>query len=217
MIRVVIADDQALVREGFRSILERDPEIAVVGEAGDGRTAVDLVATLAPDVVLMDIRMPVQDGLAATERILGRPRPPRVVVLTTYDTDDNLHEALRLGASGFLLKDIRADQLVEAVHTVARGDALVAPSLVRRLVEGYVESRGTRAGAEVLDALSPREREVMGQVARGLSNAEVAAELFLSEATVKTHVNRILTKLRARDRVQLVVLAYEVGMVVPGR
>jgi DNA-binding NarL/FixJ family response regulator len=217
MIRVLIADDQALVRDGFRSILERDPDVLVVAEAENGREAVQLVGRHRPDVVLMDIRMPVLDGLAATEQLLARPEPPRVVVLTTYDTDDNLHTALRLGASGFLLKDIRADQLLDAVRAVASGDALVSPSLVRRLVEGYVASRPTPRGDRLTEALSPRERDVMGLVARGLSNAEIAAELFLSEATVKTHVNRILAKLGVRDRVQVVVLAYETGVIVPGR
>jgi DNA-binding NarL/FixJ family response regulator len=217
VIRLLIADDQALVRDGFRSILERDPDIQVVAEAQDGREAVDLATRHRPDVVLMDIRMPVLDGLEATKRVLGLPVPPRVVVLTTYDTDDNLHTALRLGASGFLLKDIRADQLIEAVHSVASGDALVSPSLVRRLVEGYVTSRPLARTDDVLSALSPRERDVVGLVARGMSNAEIASELFLSEATVKTHVNRILTKLGLRDRVQVVVLAYEAGVVVPGR
>jgi DNA-binding NarL/FixJ family response regulator len=217
VIRVVIADDQALVREGFRSILERDPGIEVVGEAGDGRRAVDVVAATRPDVVLMDVRMPVLDGLSAAQRVLSGDSPPRVVVLTTYDTDDNLFEALRMGASGFLLKDIRADQLVDALHAAVSGDALVSPSLVRRLVEGYVEARRPAPSAGRLSALTPRELEVMGQVARGLSNAEVASALFLSEATVKTHINRILAKLGARDRVQLVVLAYEAGLVVPGR
>ena len=217
MIRLLIADDQALVREGFRSILERDPDIEVVAEAENGRQAVELVACHGPDLVLMDIRMPVLDGLSATEQMLRRPEPPRVVVLTTYDSEDNLHTALRLGASGFLLKDIRADQLLEAVHAVASGDALVSPSLVRRLVEGYVASRSTGRPDDVTSALSPRERDVMGLVARGLSNGEIARELFLSEATVKTHVNRILAKLGVRDRVQVVVLAYENGVVVPGR
>jgi DNA-binding NarL/FixJ family response regulator len=217
VIRLLIADDQALVRDGFRSILERDPDIQVVAEAQDGREAVDLATRHRPDVVLMDIRMPVLDGLEATKRVFGLPVPPRVVVLTTYDTDDNLHTALRLGASGFLLKDIRADQLIEAVHSVASGDALVSPSLVRRLVEGYVTSRPLARTDDVLSALSPRERDVVGLVARGMSNAEIASELFLSEATVKTHVNRILTKLGLRDRVQVVVLAYEAGVVVPGR
>jgi DNA-binding NarL/FixJ family response regulator len=217
VIRLLIADDQALVRDGFRSILERDPDIQVVAEAQNGREAVDLVARHSPDVVLMDIRMPVLDGLSATEQVLGRPDPPHVVVLTTYDTDDNLHNALRLGAAGFLLKDITAAQLIEAVHAVASGDALVSPSLVRRLVEGYVASRPASRPEDVTASWSPRERDVTGLIARGMSNAEIARELFLSEATIKTHVNRILAKLGVRDRVQVVVLAYEHGVVVPGR
>jgi DNA-binding NarL/FixJ family response regulator len=214
---VLIADDQALVRDGFRSILEREDDVSVVGEAEDGVEALARAAATKPDVVLMDIRMPVLDGLTATRRLMAWPQPPRVLVLTTYDTEDNLYEALRAGASGFLLKDVRAAQLVDAVRTVAGGDALLAPRLVRRLIESYVSTRSRPARVPSgLDGLTAREEDVVLLIARGLSNAEIAAELVLSEATVKTHVNRILTKLGLRDRVQVVVLAYESGLVVPG-
>lgn len=217
MTSVLIADDQALVRDGFRSILEREDDVTVVGEAEDGVEALARAAATNPDVVLMDIRMPVLDGLTATRRLLALPHPPRVLVLTTYDTEDNLYEALRAGASGFLLKDVRAAQLVDAVRTVAGGDALLAPRLVRRLIESYVSARSRPARvSRGLDGLTAREEDVVLLIARGLSNAEIAAELVLSEATVKTHVNRILTKLGLRDRVQVVVLAYESGLVVPG-
>jgi DNA-binding NarL/FixJ family response regulator len=214
---VLIADDQALVRDGFRSILEREGDVSVVGEAEDGVEALARAAATKPDVVLMDIRLPVLDGLTATRRLMAWPQPPRVLVLTTYDTEDNLYEALRAGASGFLLKDVRAAQLVDAVRTVAGGDALLAPRLVRRLIESYVSTRSRPARVPSgLDGLTAREEDVVLLIARGLSNAEIAAELVLSEATVKTHVNRILTKLGLRDRVQVVVLAYESGLVVPG-
>jgi DNA-binding NarL/FixJ family response regulator len=214
---VLIADDQALVRDGFRSILEREGDVSVVGEAEDGVEALARAAATKPDVVLMDIRMPVLDGLTATRRLMAWPQPPRVLVLTTYDTEDNLYEALRAGASGFLLKDVRAAQLVDAVRTVAGGDALLAPRLVRRLIESYVSTRSRPARVPSgLDGLTAREEDVVLLIARGLSNAEIAAELVLSEATVKTHVNRILTKLGLRDRVLVVVLAYESGLVVPG-
>ncbi|HEX6518324.1 MAG TPA: response regulator transcription factor [Nocardioidaceae bacterium] len=217
MTSVLIADDQALVRDGFRSILEREGDVSVVGEAEDGVEALARAAATKPDVVLMDIRMPVLDGLTATRRLMAWPQPPRVLVLTTYDTEDNLYEALRAGASGFLLKDVRAAQLVDAVRTVAGGDALLAPRLVRRLIESYVSTRSRPARVPSgLDGLTAREEDVVLLIARGLSNAEIAAELVLSEATVKTHVNRILTKLGLRDRVQVVVLAYESGLVVPG-
>ncbi len=217
MTRVLIADDQALVRDGFRSILERAGDIDVVGEAADGVAALAQAAALDPDVVLMDIQMPLLDGLTATRRLLARPAAPKVLVLTTYDTDDNLYEAMRAGASGFLLKDVRAAQLIEAVRTIAAGDALLAPRLVRRLVETYVRGHERPAPAPTaLDGLTAREQEVVRLIAQGLSNAEIAEELVLSESTVKTHVNRILGKLGLRDRVQVVVLAYETGLVVPG-
>jgi DNA-binding NarL/FixJ family response regulator len=217
MTKVVIADDQALVRDGFRSILEREPDLEVVAEAADGAQAVRRCVETRPDVVLMDISMPVLDGLAATRQLLDCPDPPRVLVLTTYDTDDNLYEALRVGASGFLLKDVRARQLVEAVRTVAAGDSLLAPRLLRRVIESYVERRPPASTRHPFaETLSPRELDVAQHIARGRSNAEIAHELFLSEATVKTHVNRILAKLGVRDRVQVVVLAYETGLVAPG-
>lgn len=214
-VRVLIADDQALVRDGFRSIIEREQDLAVVAEAGDGAEAVAAARRTRPDLVLMDLRMPRLDGLSATRQLLGRPDPPRVLVLTTYDTDENLVEALRVGASGFLLKDVRAAQLLHAVRTVAAGEELFAPAILRRLVSSYVEAHRPSASLTRLEVLSPREREVSTLIARGMSNAEIAGELVLSEATVKTHVNRILAKLDLRDRVQVVVLAYECGLVTP--
>ncbi|WBO68920.1 response regulator [Streptomyces camelliae] len=225
--KVVIADDQALVRGGFRLIL-REAGIDVVAEAADGAEAVAAVAEHRPDVALMDIRMPEVDGIEATRRILAHnPGGPgdgvRIIILTTFDLDQYVYEALAAGASGFLLKDISPEQLVASVQLVRAGDALLAPSITRRLVHRYAArpgtvptaARGTPAGGRDLSALTPREREVLGLVARGLSNAEVAASLTLSEATVKTHVARLLTKLELRDRVQAVVLAYETGLVQP--
>ena len=219
MIRVLIADDQALLRDGFRSILDRENDIEVVAEADDGAEAVVAARRTRPDVALMDIRMPRLDGISATERLLQEPDPPRVLVLTTYDTDQNLYAALRAGACGFLLKDVRATQLCEAVRVAARGEELYAPQVLRRIVAAYVDGHEQPAGAgtEALDVLSARERDVAVLIARGLSNSEIAGELFLSQATVKTHVNRILGKLGLRDRVQVVVLAYEIGLVTPGR
>ncbi len=219
MIRVLIADDQSLLRDGFRSILDREDDIEVVAEAGDGAEAAVAARRTRPDVALMDIRMPHLDGLAGTRRMLQEPDPPRVLVLTTYDTDENLYAALRAGASGFLLKDVRAAQLCEAVRVAARGEELYAPAVLRRIVAGYVErhSSARPVQPEAMVALSARERDVAMLIARGLSNAEIAEELVLSEATVKTHVNRILGKLGLRDRVQVVVLAYESGLVAPGR
>lgn len=219
MIRVVIVDDQAMVRAGFRMILEAEEELAVVGEAADGLDAVELVPRARPDVILMDIRMPRLDGIGATERILaGRELDaPRVLMLTTFDLDDYVYAALRAGASGFLLKDAPPEQLIDAIRVVARGDALLAPSVTRRLIED-IARRPAPDGetARSLDELTDRELEVLRHIARGLSNAEIAAELYLGEATVKTHVGRILTKLDLRDRVQAVVLAYESGLVTPG-
>jgi DNA-binding NarL/FixJ family response regulator len=217
VIRVLLADDQALLRDGFRSILEREADIDVVGEAADGVEALEVARRTTPDLVLMDIRMPRLDGLAATRRLLERPDPPRVLVLTTYDTDENLYAALQAGASGFLLKDVRAAQLLHAVRTVAAGEELYAPAVLRRIVAAYVDTHAPRPTRDHdrLDLLSQREREVSVLIARGMSNAEIAAELFLGEATVKTHVNRILAKLGVRDRVQVVVLAYESGLVSP--
>jgi DNA-binding NarL/FixJ family response regulator len=214
-LRVLVVDDQELVRAGFRMILERGG-IDVVGEAPDGVAAVAQAATLAPDVILMDIRMPLLDGIEATRQIVGGDPAVRVVVLTTFDLDEYVYEAVRAGASGFLLKDIPPADLVHAVGVVARGDALLAPTLTRRLLERYV-AHPQPTPDNRLAGLTDREREVMLLVAAGQSNAEVGASLFLSEATVKTYVSRLLTKLDLRDRVQLTVLAYESGLVVPGR
>ncbi|HEX5247527.1 MAG TPA: response regulator transcription factor [Gaiellaceae bacterium] len=217
MIRVLIADDQALVRGGFHSILAGQDDIEVVGETADGNETVEVVERLRPDVVLMDIRMPGIDGLEATRRIVARGIATRVLVLTTFDVDDYVYEAMKAGASGFLLKTAPPRQLADAVRTVAAGDALLAPSITRRLVEQFV--RRPPPGTAVppgLAELTEREREVLRLLARALSNAEIAAELVVSEATVKSHVNRILTKLNLRDRAQAIVLAYETGLVEPG-
>jgi DNA-binding NarL/FixJ family response regulator len=218
-VRVVIADDQQLLRAGFRVILESEGDIEVVGEAADGLAVLDVVAQVRPDVVLMDIRMPGLDGLAATERLMASPHPPRVVVLTTFDQNEYVVRALRAGAYGFLLKDAPASRLVTAIRVAAGGDALIEPSITRRLVEQLAtvsasQQTGTPA---VLAPLTDRELDVLTLVARGLSNAEIAAELVVAETTVKTHVARILTKLDLRDRVQAVVLAYESGFVRRGR
>jgi RNA polymerase sigma factor (sigma-70 family) len=216
--RVVIADDQTLVRTGFRMILGANG-IPVVAEAADGQEAVAAVLKHRPDVVLMDIRMPEMDGLEATRRILAaRPgRDSRIIILTTFDFDRYVYAALTAGASGFLLKDVSPEQLVAAVRTVRSGDALLAPSITRRLVERFAQQSGRPAVHRDLSGLTPRELEVLRLLARGLSNAELAEQLTLSEATVKTHVTRILAKLQIRDRVQAVVLAYETGLVGPGR
>ena len=218
MIRVLLADDRPLVRTGLRTILEDAGGFDVVGEAGDGYEAIERVAMLGPDVVLMDVRMPRLDGIAATRQIRAAPDPPRVLVLTTFDLDEYVYAGLRAGASGFLLKDTLAADLVSAIRVVVAGDAVVAPSATRRLVERFLDStpEPDRARAQSLSALTDREREVLGLLARGLSNAEIAAELYLSEGTVKTHVSRVLGKLSLRDRVQAVVLAYETGLVRPG-
>jgi DNA-binding NarL/FixJ family response regulator len=217
-LRVVIADDQALVRVGFRLILETEEGITVVAEAGDGEEAIRAVRRLRPDVVLMDVRMPGLDGLEATRRIMaGGDAPCRVIMLTTFDLDEYVYAALEAGASGFLLKDVSPEHLVLAVQMVAAGDALLAPSITRRLIERFVHRDQAAAVApRELSALTVREREVLTLLARGLSNAELADHLHLSEATVKTHVARILSKLDLRDRVQAVVLAYETGLVQPG-
>ncbi|HEX5198808.1 response regulator [Paractinoplanes rhizophilus] len=214
-LRVVIADDQALVRAGFRMILTADG-IDVVAEAATGAEAVEAVRQAGPDVVLMDIRMPTMDGIEATRRILAGPNPPRVIMLTTFDLDNYVYAALGLGASGFLLKDVTPEYLVAAVRIVRDGDALLAPSITRRLIERFAtpEPRETPPHRD-LAALTPREREVLTLVAQGLSNVEIAGRLFLSEATVKTHVARILAKLGLRDRVQAVVVAYETRLVTP--
>jgi DNA-binding NarL/FixJ family response regulator len=215
-IRVLLADDQRLVRAGFRMILETEPGIEVVGEAADGLDAVEAVGRMRPDVILMDIRMPSVDGIEATRRILAGPEPrPRVLVLTTFDLDEYVYEALRAGASGFLLKDAPEDQLVAAIRVAADGGAMFSPSVTRRLIEEFAR-RADRRPPPALDELTPRELEVLGLVARGLSNAEIAAELVVSEHTAKTHVAHILSKLHLRDRVQAVVVAYESGLVEPG-
>jgi DNA-binding NarL/FixJ family response regulator len=217
MIRLVIADDQALVRDGFCSILNREPDIEVVAEAADGAQAVAAVNRTHPDVALLDVRMPVMDGLQAGRRILAASGAPRVLMLTTFDADEYVYEALRGGASGFLLKDVRSGQLVEAVRTVAAGQSLLSPPITRKLIERFIlAGPAVPAAARELSELTPREREVLLLIAEGLANAEIAARLFLSEATVKTHVNRLLAKLGLRDRVQAVVLAYESGLILPG-
>jgi DNA-binding NarL/FixJ family response regulator len=213
----MLVDDQAMVRAGFRMILEAEPDIDVVGEAVDGLDAVQSVARCRPHVVLMDVRMPRMDGIEATRQICSMPDAPRVLVLTTFDLDTYVYSALRAGASGFLLKDAPPEQLVEAVDVVARGDALLAPSITRLLID-EVARRPALDPADVrgLDDLTDREHEVLILVARGLSNSEIAERLYLGEATVKTHVGRVLGKLGIRDRVQAVVLAYESGLITPG-
>jgi DNA-binding NarL/FixJ family response regulator len=217
VIRVLVADDQALVRGGFRMILDSQEDIEVVAEAGDGREALEQARELQPDVVLMDVRMPELDGLEATRRLLSGDGGPRVLILTTFDADEYVYEAMKAGASGFLLKDVRPEQLADAVRVVAAGDALLAPAITRRLVEQFVRRPppGSAKPPELAD-LTDRELDVLMLVARGLSNAEIASALFLTEATVKTHVTHMLTKLDLRDRVQAVVLAYESGLVQPG-
>ncbi|MEU0922459.1 response regulator [Streptomyces cyaneofuscatus] len=218
MIRVVLADDQTLVRAGFRSILSGEDDIEVVGEAADGEQAVALAHEQRPHVVLMDIRMPGTDGLEATRRITTDPRlaAVRVVILTTFDMDDHVYGALRAGASGFLVKDTEPMELLHGVRVVARGDALIAPAVTRRLISEFANRRKQPSPSPRLNALTEREREVMGLVGSGLSNDEIAARLVLSPATSKTHVSRIMTKLGVRDRAQLVILAYESGMITPG-
>ena len=217
MIRVVIADDQDLVREGLRMMLDAEPDIEVAAEAGNGSEALAAARTHDPDVLLMDIRMPELDGIEATARLVGSNARTRILVLTTFDLDEYVYRAMKAGASGFLLKDANREQLAHAVRTVAAGDALLAPAITRRLVEDYC--RRPPPGVDqpaAADELSPRELEVLRLVARGMANAEIEGQLFLSEATVKSHVARILSKLGLRDRVQAVVLAYESGIVRPG-
>jgi DNA-binding NarL/FixJ family response regulator len=215
MIRVLVADDQALVRGGFRMILDAQPDIEVVGEAADGRQAIEVTRASSPDVVLMDVRMPVLDGIQATER-LTRHGGPRVLMLTTFDLDEHVYDAIRAGASGFLLKDVPPSELAHGVRVVAAGETLLAPVITRRLVEEFVRRPAPGRRPEQLEQLTERELEVLTLVAGGLSNAEIAARLVLGETTVKTHVTRILAKLDLRDRVQAVVLAYESGLVTPG-
>ncbi|WP_426503190.1 response regulator [Dactylosporangium sp. McL0621] len=215
-LRVVIADDQALVRTGFALILGADG-IEVVAEAADGAEAVDAVRRTRPDVVLMDVRMPGMDGLEATRRILtGHPDPPRIIILTTFDLDRYVYAALSAGASGFLLKDASAGRLVAAVRTVQAGDALLAPSVTRRLVERFARHQDGAVPHRDLSALTPRELDILRLIARGLSNTELAARLRIGETTVKTHVTRVLGKLGVRDRAQAIIAAYETGLVVPG-
>lgn len=216
-IRLLVADDQVLVRAGIRLILESEPDLTVVAEADNGRAAVALCAEHRPDVVLMDLRMPELDGIEATRQLQEAGSRTRVLVLTTFDTDEYVYAALRAGASGFLLKSAPPDRLVDAVRQVHAGESLLAPTITRRLIEDYVSRPGPGQARDVAPAaLTEREREVLSLIAHGLSNGEIALDLFVSEATVKTHVNRILAKLGVRDRVQAVIAAYECGLVRPG-
>ncbi|GHH74249.1 DNA-binding response regulator [Kitasatospora indigofera] len=216
-VRVVLADDQPLVRSGLRVLITDTPDLEVVGEAADGEEAVRLTAELAPDVVVMDIRMPGMDGIEATRRIMAGQGPTRVLVLTTFDEDEHVHGALRAGASGFAVKDMALDDILAAVRVVAAGDALIAPGVTRRLIADFLA--GARAGSgrapRPLEGVTDREREVLTLVGRGRSNGEIADDLFISVATAKSHVARLLSKLGARDRVQLVIIAYEAGLVAP--
>ncbi|PRZ32738.1 LuxR family two component transcriptional regulator [Antricoccus suffuscus] len=217
MIDVLLADDQALIRDGFRALIDREDDMRVVAEASDGAEAVTLARQFRPTVVLMDIRMPNLDGLAATRRILEQDPAPRVLMLTTFDRDDWIYEALHAGASGFLLKDVRGTQLTDAVRTVAGGESLVAPSITRRFIEQYLLARQSSVPPVAMAALTEREVEVLRLIALGLSNAEIAQRLFIGHSTVKTYVNRLLTKLALRDRTQAVIYAYESRIVVAGR
>jgi len=215
--RVLVVDDQELLRNSFRILIDAEPGLAVVGEAADGAQAVAMAAEASPDVVVMDIRMPVMDGLEATRRIAGRPEAPRVLILTTFDLDEYVFQALRAGASGFALKSRPLEELLSAIRVVAAGEALLAPSVTRRLVAHFArEPHGFEAAPAGLAELTAREREVLVSVARGLSNTEIAERLYLSVPTVKTHIGRILAKLGARDRAQLVIFAYETGLVKAG-
>jgi DNA-binding NarL/FixJ family response regulator len=216
-IRVVIADDQGMVRSGFSTLLNTEPDIEVIGEAVNGQEAIARAAQLRPDVMLMDVRMPVLDGLQATREITAMPGAPKVLVLTTFDLDDYVYQALRWGASGFLLKDASARELADAVRIVAAGDALLSPGVTRRLIAEFARMGAPRGPSrDSLDGLTERECEVLALVARGMSNAEIAGRLVVAEQTIKTHVSRILMKLGLRDRTQAVVLAYETGLVQPG-
>lgn len=216
MTSVLLVDDQELVRTGFRLILDLEPGIEVVGEAANGADGVRLAADLHPDVILMDVRMPVLDGIGATERLISSGSASRVLMLTTFDLDEYVYDALRAGASGFLLKDSPREQLIAAVRIVAGGETLLAPAITRRLVERFVAQPAPGTVPESIAALSEREREVLGLLARGHSNVEIAKGLFVSDATVKTHVARLLAKLGVRDRMQAVILAYETGFIQPG-
>jgi DNA-binding NarL/FixJ family response regulator len=216
-IRVVVADDQGMVRSGFSTLLNAQPDIEVIGEAVNGRDAVASAAALRPDVMLMDVRMPVLDGLQATRQITATDDPPRILILTTFDLDDYVYEALRAGASGFLLKDASAGELAEAVRVVAAGDGLLAPGVTRRLIAEFARMGGPRVAARKnLKDLTDRETDVLALVARGMTNGEIAGYLVVAEQTVKTHVSHVLTKLGLRDRAQAVVFAYESGLVRPG-
>jgi DNA-binding NarL/FixJ family response regulator len=216
-IRVVVADDQGMVRSGFTTLLNAQPDIEVIGEAVNGQEAIARAAELRPDVILMDVRMPVLDGLQATRRISELDVRPRILILTTFDLDDYVYEALRAGASGFLLKDASAGELADAVRVVAAGDGLLAPSVTRRLIAEFARLGARRSpDRKNLRDLTDRETEVLALVARGLANAEIAAQLFVAEQTIKTHVSRVLTKLGLRDRAQAVVFAYETGLVRAG-
>jgi DNA-binding NarL/FixJ family response regulator len=217
MTTVLIADDQAMVRAGFSALLAAQPDIEVLGEARDGAEAVEMVARLTPDVVLMDVRMPLLNGIEATRRITASETPPRVIMLTTFDIDDYVYDALRAGASGFLLKDALPEQLVAAVRVVARGDALLDPGVTRRVIESFaLSAERPRVAPPELGQLTEREREVLTEVAKGLSNSEIATALFIAEQTVKTHVSRVFGKLGIRDRAQAVIVAYESGLIVAG-
>ena len=211
--RIFLVDDQALVRAGFKMLIEAQPDMEVVGEAEDGRAALEALAVTRADLVLMDVRMPELDGVRATELLLARPEAPKVIVLTTFDLDEYVFAAVRAGASGFLLKDARPDELLGAIRAVLGGDAVVAPSATRRLLEHVAGALPEATEDARLERLTPREREVLLEVAKGRSNAEIGGDLFMAEATVKTHVGRLLAKLDQRDRVQLVVFAYEHGLV----
>jgi DNA-binding NarL/FixJ family response regulator len=216
VIRLLIADDQDLVRTGFRVILDGEPDLAVVAEARDGREATALARQQRPDVILMDIRMPLVDGIEATRAILGDGGSSRVLILTTFDLDEYVYAALRAGASGFLLKDAKADHLIDAIRTVHAGDALLAPSVTRRLISHFLTAAPSDPVPVTLDVLTSREREILTLIAKGLSNQEIGSTLFISEGTVKTHVGRIFAKLEVRDRAQAVITAYESGLVSPG-
>jgi DNA-binding NarL/FixJ family response regulator len=216
-IRVVLADDQPLVRTALEMVIADTPDIEVIGQAGTGAEVAELAGTLCPDVVVMDIRMPVMDGIEATRLITAGPSPARVVVLTTFDDDEYVYAALRAGASGFLVKDMALEEILAAIRTVAAGDALIAPAVTRRLIAEFARRPEPVTGQRTISGITQREREVLTLVGRGLSNTEIAAGLTLSIATVKTYVTRLLTKLDARDRVQLVIIAYDAGLVAPAR
>lgn len=216
VIRVLIADDQPLLTDGLAAILDVEADLQVVGQAADGRQAVAMAGDVHPDIALVDIQMPVMDGIEATRRLTSLPRPPKVIILTTFDLDQYVFTAVRAGASAFLLKDIARHDLVDAVRRVHAGDALVAPTITRRLLDTFVEDRVDPAAARAVAGLSKRETDVLRRLARGMSNAEIAADLYLGGSTVKTHVARVLAKLGVRDRVQAVIAAYESGLIKPG-